>query len=507
MLSLALHASPNDSLIMAQSFINLSLTTNYFKKVPSDRVEKILTYIEHDLSNIQDASFINANRTILAACTAHLYLCKVRRWFRDGKDDSRHNLQLQSARLDSALLYADKSQESGYDRHNTFYQFINFSYENSRGLQWEIGSARARLHPALNRNIYPDFKRIYHYFEHTGEIRLDSLAYYANLFNIKLDSTVLQKKNVDAAGKYPMDISLDLISQYLQFQYILHNSGYKVNATRLYDAWRNFYHTLNFQDSGYLVEHWRTHPTPAPKDDFIRNTFTEKRCRDLLDQIRIRYPNMDVNDHLGNTEKDSSSASASMRQEKFYFPETAPFPSCKAAKAHFLPNKPLIKDIDAYMKNLLQASGYDGRYRYYYMQQGFAISTVLEKIDKNGNPDPDERWYSTAASTHFNLYDIFSTIFFAQSSHFRMMAFTFCPKETPVLRSPAVFDSMATLLQDSYTTLPQDLEAIALPDKTVTILVYHFYQSDVGEVPLLDVTNRLSVADHLKNSRLNEILR
>ncbi len=496
MLSLTLHATPNDSLIMAQSFINLSLTTSYFKKIPATRLQKIIVYVEKELSSIKAPAFIRTNQQVLNTCYTHLYLIQVKQTLR-ANNSNRKVLLTCSRLIDSVDLYHSHLRPVAYNVPDPFYEFISFNNEKLQDLQSAIDTTKYQLGREFNRNIYPDFQRILYHFDKTGQVLLDSLAYFAGIFRINFDRAVIKQVHTTTLNTYRIEMPLELISQYLQFQYLLLHQQPSIDTIKLYEDLEAFHDILSLH----------TYPELIPKDNFIHRTFTEQRYQELFERIKRKYPRPDITrDSDGDGVSDQMDGNT-YTKGKYYFPETAPFPSCKAAKSHFLPNKSLIKDIDAYMKNLLQASGYEGRYRYYYMQEGFAIGTVLEKIDKNGNPDPDKRWYTTAASTHFNLYDIFNTIFFAQSSHFRMMAFTFCPKEALVQGSPAVFDSMTALLQDGYTTLPQDLETVALPDKTVTILVYHFYQSDVGEVPVLDVTNRLSVADHLKSSPLNEILK
>ena len=65
---------------------------------------------------------------------------------------------------------------------------------------------------------------------------------------------------------------------------------------------------------------------------------------------------------------------------------------------------------------------------------------------------------------------------------------------------------MQDLLTYSYTSLPKDLENFSLPQKTLTVLIYNFYQSDIGEVPMLDITKRLTVKDHLEKSGLIPLL-
>lgn len=508
MLPFALYASPNDSLTMAQSFINLSLTTGNFEKIPTARLVKIITYIEKELAAIKDPGFIQANQQVLSACRAHLYLIQIKRILREENNNSRKVLLTCYRLLDSAGIYSSYLRDMADNQQSSFHEFINFSNETIGDLRSAVGTTRYRLTDLFNENIYPDFKRILHHFDRTGEVRIDSLTYFASIFHINLDLSVMKQATTATGSMYPMEMPLELISQYLQFQYLVHHKQPGIKISRLYDDWQQFYDILNLKDAAYLMQTWSVYHKRIPKDEFIRGTFTEQRCRELFEQIKAQYPRPAAGaDSDGDGLTAQMIAMSGSSRERYYFPEIAPFPSCKTAKAHFQPNLARIKDVDAYMRGLLQASGYDGRYKYYYMKEGFAIGTMLEKIDRNGMPDQNERWSTTAASTRFNLYDIFSAIFFAQSSHFRIMAFTFCPQETPVMRTAATFDNITMLLQSGYSTLPQDLEERPLAEKTVTVLVYHFYQSDVGEVPLLDVTNHLSVADHLRNSRLNEVLR
>jgi hypothetical protein len=60
---------------------------------------------------------------------------------------------------------------------------------------------------------------------------------------------------------------------------------------------------------------------------------------------------------------------------------------------------------------------------------------------------------------------------------------------------------MMDLLKKSYTVLPNDLRDVRMKDKTLTVLVYHFFQSDIGQVPVLDLSKRLTAFQHLERTR------
>jgi hypothetical protein len=62
------------------------------------------------------------------------------------------------------------------------------------------------------------------------------------------------------------------------------------------------------------------------------------------------------------------------------------------------------------------------------------------------------------------------------------------------------------LLENSHPSLPGDLMGIELPKKKLTVLVYHFHQDDIGEVPMLDVSGEITAEDHLKKAGLTAII-
>ena len=120
---------------------------------------------------------------------------------------------------------------------------------------------------------------------------------------------------------------------------------------------------------------------------------------------------------------------------------------------------------------------------------------------------PDKRWNVTVAgNSKFSLYEVFKSIFFATESEFRIFALVISPKAAEIQSSPTTIGAMQDLLINSYSSLPKELETLVLPEKVLTILVYNFHQSDIGEVPMLDISKRLSVEDHLKKSGLSALL-
>ena len=193
---------------------------------------------------------------------------------------------------------------------------------------------------------------------------------------------------------------------------------------------------------------------------------------------------------------------------KYYFPIPAPFPSAYLYINNFKPGLTTMKQVDNYFKNVFNKKGYAGHLHYYYVQSGFALTTSLEKINKDGSPvSGSKRWsVSIGGNGSFSLYETFKSIFFTTESNFRIIALIISPNAASVQRSPSSIGAMQDLLTYSYPSLPKALEDFSLPQKTLTVLVYNFYQSDIGKVPMLDVSKRLTVKDHLGKSGLIPLL-
>ena len=63
------------------------------------------------------------------------------------------------------------------------------------------------------------------------------------------------------------------------------------------------------------------------------------------------------------------------------------------------------------------------------------------------------------------------------------------------------------LLANSYETLPEDLKNKSSLNYNLTLLVYHFHQNDVGEVPMLDLAEKMTVREHLNSAGLSGLIR
>ena len=516
-----LHVKKNDSLTLAQAYINLTLTQQYFDTLTNERISKILPFEKSELKSIEDSEFIKGNNTLYNFTYSLLYLNEAKLFFRKNTKFNREALLQWKNLLNTAITYFNNSDIDSYYTvekvKNSFYELISFNEASCRELMKNISGLKRVLTRYINLDIYPDFKRIYFEAKSTNQYHFDSLSYYADIYDIPLDMSV--KKNVpepqvqenygmhnlSVNSRYSLATALDLISKYLQLKYVIKESPdtTKLDLYNLYHSFFDFTYELNPKDS----LHFQPDDAIIPKDSFFNKEINQQACDNLYQLLQQKFPykySPILEENMGGEEGPFNHG-----QSKYYFPIPAPFPSAYLSITNYQPGLNTMKQVDNYLKNIFNNAGYAGHLHYYYVEPGFAVTTSLEKINKDGSPvSGSKRWdKSIGGNGSFSLYETFKSIFFATESNFRIIALVIAPNAATVQSSPASIGAMQDLLTYSYPSLPPDLQNFSLPQKTLTILIYNFYQSDIGKVPMLDVSKHLSVQDHLKKSGLTKLFK
>ncbi|MCX6303550.1 MAG: hypothetical protein NT040_01140 [Bacteroidetes bacterium] len=520
----------NDSLTLAQAFVNLSLTCQYFDTLRPDRISKILRYEESELSSIRDTQFIRLNSKLYNFTKALWSLNKGKQTFRKDTVASRKTLlEWKDLFVESRERYFQtgvpvliRNWASDYPNRlryfepgidcldlecNSFYEFIKFDTRSYYDFNDGLNQLAAVISPLFNRDIYPDFKRIFYSAKNSDTIYLDSLSWYAGLYhfrnagynqNMQLYRSDFQVEPADS-GLFFMSSAPDLIKRYLYLLYIAREKRDHIDISRLYTEYRSFVSALDPADT--LT--FRYPDSVIKKDTFFNKEIGSVTCAALLQLLKKNYPE-DTLDYIVN----KSIRTDSPVPTKYVFPHPAPFPSAVAVVPHFHPGLKTMTDVDKFLRKNLDRAGYDGRCHYYYAADGFAITTSLEKIKRDGSQLPaNERWnLSYGSDGKFSVYTIFKSMFFATDGSFRILAFVVSSQEAERTTTAPSFSAMSQLLKNSYAALPQDLEDSSLPDKALTTLVYNFYQSDIGEVPVLDTRQLLTVRDHFRNTHLMNLL-
>ena len=127
------------------------------------------------------------------------------------------------------------------------------------------------------------------------------------------------------------------------------------------------------------------------------------------------------------------------------------------------------------------------------------------KITGTGGQDGSE-YTNLGGDGKFSYYEVFKSMFFSVESEYRMFAFIIASKSATMSNDEMSTGFAEQLLKNSYDTLPADLKNKILPNKTLSVFVYHFHQNDIGEVPELDISGKLTVKDHLKNAGLTQLI-
>ena len=510
----------NDSLALAQSYINLSLTIEYFDSLNSDRISRIIPYLQGELKGITDESFRAQNGALRMLTQAQLVFLKTKFSYETRKGISRPQLLAWKAGLDSADSYLQTMRSVSNVRewaYNEYYELIGVTSENLERLTSGIWRMKYELNKHFNLDIYPDVQRLYFKAKESGQYHFDSLQYFVGLYGMSLDFSILansdfpnrELEQIITANRwsyYRVDLAIELISRYLQLDYVAKKAHDVRSKKDLHEALGDFEWKLNLGDSLQFLDNSSNYRNDIAKDNFFITELGETTIASLREHLLNKFP-LDPDEHpekLLSRERAMLEA-GNGHDERFYFPKVAPFPSAKISIQNFLKDSVRLEQVDHYIRKNFEAAGYLGRLHYFYLHEpGFAVTTGIERIQKDGAPKSPEssRWDLTAgADGSFSLYKIFKAIFFATESDFRIIACVVSTKEAVTGNTPGSFEVFSRLLERSYSSLPTDLAKVEMPQKTLTILVYHFYQSDIGQVPVLDTSKRLTVYQHLEKTR------
>lgn len=496
----------NDTITLAQAYMNLYLTEIYFDTLSRDRISKILAFEKDEIGKIKDSTFINKNETLFYFTKSLFYLNQTKFLTQARREFNRNILR----RLKSVFGQAIESYNSASidyktfeEEKNDFYEMIEFNKESNSNLKLNIWKLKNEFNTQFNEDIYPDFKRIFNRAKRTNEFDFDSLEYFTNLYDMPLSMAILENnEEIDFFSPesnyispfYTADNRLELISRYLQLKYLATEpvrSPRSFNTEILYESYDDFMMRLQFED-----------------DEFIKKELTPEVCALLLKQLKSKFPPRGA--EKGREEDALAFVGAPLLsdEEFYFFPNPAPQASSSLILRNFKPGLATLKQVDLFLKNNLEKVGYKKQLHYYYDMDGFALTTSLEKFKLDGSSVPaDQRFTENLGGEgKFSYFEIFKSIFFDVESEYRMFAFIIASKAATMSNEVMTVSFAEEILKNSYNSLPKALKDRVLANKTLSIFVYHFHQNDIGQVPELDLSEELTVQDHLKNAGLTQII-
>ena len=145
----------NDSLTLAQAYVNLTLTEKYFDTLSIERLSKILPFEEDELSSIKDSGFIQPNAYLYNFSYSLLYFNKAKLFFKTIANRDREALLKWKYTLEEAIKYFNLTNLNDYpfNKPNTYNEFIEFSDLSGLNLKKDILELKAQFTIYFNRNI------------------------------------------------------------------------------------------------------------------------------------------------------------------------------------------------------------------------------------------------------------------------------------------------------------------------------------------------------------------
>lgn len=526
MLHLSARAKPessvkNDSITLAQAYMNLSLTKMYFDSLEIKRISKIIPFEEGELASIKDSTFIRNNKTLYHFTHALLYYNKTKyilkrrglgRSERSGRGLERRLLLALKETLELAIENFNNAAISNYYKiereNNSFYETINFDNVACDDLESEILTLKSKFTPYFNNDIEPDFERIFYTAKTTQKYDFETMSRLAAMYNLPINLSLVNGKptyfnhggNGDVvfiSKSYNLDLKLDLISKYLQLKYFTTSNDQRVieraNPFVLYKTFNEFENS--------------SRSSSALKGDKFFQTELNQRVRDVLHkELQRKYPYQ--YEHMESAMSVQSSEPFNPAQTKYFFPNPAPKPSASIEQSNYKPELKSLQHTDTYLCSILHKKGYKNHLRYFYGMDGFALATGLEKFDVNGGEVSEEnRWIKNLGEGKFSYFEIFKSLFFETESEFRMFVFIVASKAADVSDDALSASTAEALMKHSYNTLPDSLKGIVLENKTLSVLIYHFHQDDIGEVPMLTLNRKITAENYLKKAGLSEVIK
>lgn len=498
----------NDTITLAQAYINLYLTEIYFDTIPVERLKKIIAFENDEIKSIKNKGFIRDNSTLYNFTNALLYHNQAKLINQSKSEVSRGLLRRLKSILDRSINSYNSAKIEDFKTFgpptNTLYEMIKFDLESNELLKSEIRGLKNELNPLFNEDIYSDFQRIFLAAKNNDQFYIDSLGYFSGLYSMPLSMEI--KNNTpdfhpfefgDAnfiTTEYIAESRLDILSRYVQLKYLASKS------TRVP---RNFNKPVLYEQFNDFRKRVR-----SERDEFIKEELNPKVLENLYREISSKFP---INERLGEDSSTGASAMVEMPStslQYYFFPNPAPLASANLIKSNFKPTLSTLGQVDSFLSTGLGNAGYKNQLHYYYDMDGFALTTSLEKFNVDGSSVPTDQRFTEnmGGDGKFSYFEIFKSMFFKVESEFRMFAFIVASKPATMSNEVMTAGFVRQLLKNSYDTLPDDLKDKSIPNKVLSIFVYHFHQNDIGEVPELDLSGNLTVEDHLKNAGLTSII-
>lgn len=186
------------------------------------------------------------------------------------------------------------------------------------------------------------------------------------------------------------------------------------------------------------------------------------------------------------------------------FPVPFPDPSTfYDIPANFFNGDKTFGDIDQELENALNGCRYDVK-KYYYVPDGFALVTQMEKINKDGTslPPPD-RWSNSINGEINDPINYLKSLFSAPTGDFRVFVFIVTDIDLTSNNQQITENEALSWLGNGFTALPENIRQLPFDSSYhFTLLVYHYTKTGSGEDPVLVINDPLTGRTHYEKAGL-----
>ena len=538
-------SSKNDSILLAQAYMNLYLTSSYFDSLERPRIEKILNYEKSEIEKIRNPAFLRGNQTLYQFTQSLLQYNQTYFFYSDRRIQamlSRPNPQRKTVviRAKNLLDIAIKQYNNSGTNDSLFYNqttnsFFNvIGFTNDADIQHKTNLIRLKneINDKIDEELYLDFRRFLTKAKISNSYELDSMQYVSRSYGIPI-KTLVQTNQIQPSlhvssdlktinPEYYAGLRAEVIYRYVELMTLLkEKSSRETDHDILNSKYKYWINRLNSVEDDFIKE--ELNPTVVEEvkrqvDNTTKKTNTIRSSGGGISKGRrptsIKKPEMKPG--MENAEKfdpplaeEAPPIMYSQEIQKNFFPSPPPKASAKYFVSDYKPDLSNFGQVDTFLKGKLESKGFTNQLHYYYFNQdGFAIATSLEKFNIDGSEVPNDKRFikSLGSEDHFSYFEIVKSMFLDIESEYRMFTFIIDSNQANPAGEGLSGTFSEQILFNSYKELPADLKEKVISPKVLTVLVYHFHQNDIGEVPELVLGGNLDVQEYLQKAGLASII-
>jgi hypothetical protein len=192
---------------------------------------------------------------------------------------------------------------------------------------------------------------------------------------------------------------------------------------------------------------------------------------------------------------------------EFRLPPPQPSATDDIAPSYFS-NCKTLSDVNTKLTSALDKCGYV-RKSFFYVPNGFALVTQLEKINEDGSVKPEgERWRLDNYRGEFSLKNYFRNLFNANPGFYRCIVFVITDSYYKYSENLATQGQAREWLISGVNKLPPEIGQIKTsPNYSYNVLIYQFKKNENDSATNIIIPSPITGRTHLIKSKIYEQLK